>query len=281
MTQDAQLIRKVNGIATSDGAGVKLTRIIGQPLLQNLDPFLMLDEFGSEQAADYLAGFPSHPHRGFQTVTYMLNGRMRHRDSNGNDGVIEAGGIQWMNAGKGIIHEEMPEQSEGLLRGFQLWVNLPASHKLSEPQYQDIQPHDVPEFSISSSLNCRLLSGALGDKVGPVSRIDKALAQPFFADFEATEVGQAELELALNYQYFLYVYEGQLNIDDKVLRKGELGVLSAASGITLRFSDDARWILVGGAPLREPVAQYGPFVMNSQSEIEQAVRDYQAGVLTH
>lgn len=281
MNQSAQLIRKVKGIATSDGAGVKLTRIIGQPLLQNLDPFLMLDEFGSEQAADYLAGFPSHPHRGFQTVTYMLNGRMRHRDSNGNDGVIEAGGIQWMNAGKGIIHEEMPEQSEGLLRGFQLWVNLPSSHKLSEPQYQDIQPDDVPEFSMSSSLNCRLLSGSLRDKVGPVGRIDKALAQPFFADFEATEVGQAELQLALNYQYFLYVYEGQLIIDDKVLLKGELGVLSAASGITLRFSDHARWILVGGAPLTEPVAQYGPFVMNSQSEIEQAVRDYQAGVLTH
>lgn len=280
MKTAATIVNKVRGAATSDGAGVKLTRIIGQPQLKNLDPFLMLDEFGSNNADDYIAGFPSHPHRGFQTVTYMLEGKMRHRDSEGNDGLIESGGIQWMNAGKGIIHEEMPEQTEGVMRGFQLWVNLPSSHKLSKPDYQDIPAREVPTIVIDESLKIKLLSGELENTTGPVTSIDGSIPTPFFADFSVLKEVTHTQYLNKSYQYFLYVYEGQLAIGIDYVKQGELVVLSKSDELEVVAQPDARWILVGGKPINEPIVQYGPFVMNTPDEIEQALKDYQNGVLT-
>lgn len=271
----------VQGMPAQDGAGVKLSRVIGQPLLQNLDPFLMLDEFGSNDANDYLPGFPPHPHRGFQTVTYMLNGKMRHRDSVGNDGVIESGGIQWMNAGKGIIHEEMPEQESGVLRGFQLWVNLPASEKMSTPDYQDIKKDAVPELALEDGVSLKLLSGEYNGQKGPVENPNSQRPVPFFADFAGRVPVKTNIPLRADYQYFVYVYEGSLRIDDRAVSQGVLAVLNTADVLELEVTEsDSQWILVGGSPIGEPIVQYGPFVMNTEQEIQTAITEYQAGTLT-
>lgn len=266
---------------TSDGAGVSLTRIIGQPDLPRLDPFLMLDFFGSDNPGEYIAGFPPHPHRGFQTVTYMLAGKMRHKDSVGNEGVIDAGGIQWMNAGRGIIHEEMPEQEEGLLQGFQLWVNLPAKEKMSPPNYQDIQPDSVPNVQIQNA-SVKVLAGEVDGVKGPVKTTAVA---PTFLDIDLKS-GQCDIALKSNEAAFLYVYEGNITVgkgdqaQKTMLESGELGVLSQ-QGTRLSFSSEkgAKIIVVSGKPINEPIVQYGPFVMNSQQEIVQAFNDYQSGVL--
>ncbi|WP_100657155.1 pirin family protein [Alteromonas flava] len=277
----ATVSKTVYGMAAQDGAGVKLKRIIGQPGLQNLDPFLMLDEFGSDSSADYLPGFPPHPHRGFQTVTYMLTGKMRHRDSVGNDGVIESGGIQWMNAGRGIIHEEMPEQQEGLLRGFQLWVNLPAKNKMSAPDYQDIPAVDVPCWQRDDVVSVRLLSGNMDGRIGPVKTLSEDMAVPFFADFRTTIEHNTDIPLNPDYQYFVYVFEGDVSISQTPLKKGELGVLTKAGLLQIGSgSEGASFLLIGGQPLLEPIVQYGPFVMNTQQEIQQALWDYQNNQLT-
>ena len=277
----------VSGIATSDGAGVSLTRIIGQPDLPRLDPFLMLDFFGSNNPGEYIAGFPAHPHRGFQTVTYMLAGKMRHKDSVGNEGVIEAGGIQWMNAGKGIIHEEMPEQEEGLLQGFQLWVNLPASEKMSSPNYQDIKPNEVPEVSLPNA-TVKVLAGSVQGTCGPVKT---AAVSPSFYDVTLKQ-GDTEIQLEEGSSGFVYVYEGQCNTavnndangsrsdSNTTLKSGELGVLSnEGCSIVLSTDTQCKCIVVAGQPINEPVVQYGPFVMNTQQEIIKAFNDYQSGTL--
>ena len=271
----------VTGMPTSDGAGVSLTRIIGQPDLPRLDPFLMLDFFGSDNPGEYIAGFPPHPHRGFQTVTYMLAGKMRHKDSVGNEGVIDAGGIQWMNAGRGIIHEEMPEQEEGLLQGFQLWVNLPAIEKMSAPNYQDIQPDSVPMAHIQNA-DVKVLAGAIEGVQGPVKT---TAVSPTFLDV-ALKSGPSEIAMNSDESAFIYVYEGDVVINkgdqgnETFLEQGELGVLSQ-KGTQLCVSTDTecKFIVVSGKPINEPVVQYGPFVMNSQQEIVQAFNDYQSGVL--
>lgn len=271
----------VSGMATSDGAGVSLTRIIGQPDLTRLDPFLMLDFFGSDNPGEYIAGFPPHPHRGFQTVTYMLAGKMRHKDSVGNEGVIDAGGIQWMNAGRGIIHEEMPEQEEGLLQGFQLWVNLPAVDKMSAPNYQDIQPDSVPTVHSQDAV-IKVLAGEIDGVKGPVKT---TAVPPTFLDI-ALRSGSSEIDINSNEATFIYVYEGSLTVNkgnaskESVLRDGELGVLSK-TGTMLSVSTDkeSKFIMVSGKPINEPVVQYGPFVMNTQQEIVQAFNDYQSGSL--
>ena len=271
----------VTGMPTSDGAGVSLTRIIGQPDLPRLDPFLMLDFFGSDNPGEYIAGFPPHPHRGFQTVTYMLAGKMRHKDSVGNEGVIDAGGIQWMNAGRGIIHEEMPEQEEGLLQGFQLWVNLPAIEKMSAPNYQDIQPDSVPMAHIQNA-DVKVLAGAIEGVQGPVKT---TAVSPTFLDV-ALKSGPSEITMSSDESAFIYVYEGDVVINkgeqgnETILEQGELGVLSQ-KGTQLCVSTDTecKFIVVSGKPINEPVVQYGPFVMNSQQEIVQAFNDYQSGVL--
>ena len=271
----------VTGMPTSDGAGVSLTRIIGQPDLPRLDPFLMLDFFGSDNPGEYIAGFPPHPHRGFQTVTYMLAGKMRHKDSVGNEGVIEAGGIQWMNAGRGIIHEEMPEQEKGLLQGFQLWVNLPASEKMSAPNYQDIQPDNVPTVRVQDA-EVKVLAGEVNGVEGPVRTTAVA---PTFLDV-ALKSGSASIAVKTDEAAFIYVYEGRVIINkgaqstETIVSQGELGVLSH-HGKQLFVSSEAKckFIVVSGKPINEPVVQYGPFVMNTQQEIIQAFNDYQSGTL--
>lgn len=274
--KDRHIIKRVKGIATSDGAGVSLTRIIGQPSLPRLDPFLMLDFFGSDKPNEYLAGFPAHPHRGFQTVTYMLDGKMRHKDSVGNEGVIEAGGIQWMNAGKGIIHEEMPEQEDGLLRGFQLWVNLPSGEKMSAPNYQDIKPHDVNVVK-KDDMTVRVLAGSFEGCLGPVKT--DAVDSTFLDVHLSTRGAVFSQQLALDNTLFVYVYEGSVDNGDERLESGELGVFGEGESLTVTANEACRFIVVAGKPLNEPVVQYGPFVMNTEQEIMQAIKDYQAGVL--
>jgi redox-sensitive bicupin YhaK (pirin superfamily) len=274
------ITRRVRGIPTSDGAGVKLTRVIGQPKLDSLDPFLLLDEFGSEAATDYIAGFPEHPHRGFETVTYMLDGRMRHRDNHGNSGLLESGSVQWMTAGRGIVHSEMPEQEHGLMRGFQLWVNLAARDKMMAPRYQDIAPSKIPTAEPASGVKVRVVAGDMFGVRGPVDGI--AIA-PVYLDVALEPGAKLSVPLPENHSAFAYVFEGdavQVGADTLGLR--ELGVLSQGDAVELALADGAkpaRILLVAGRPLNEPVARYGPFVMNTKAEIAQAFEDFQAGRL--
>ncbi len=267
----------VQGMPASDGAGVKLKRVLGQPLLKRLDPFLMLDEFGSEDAQDYIAGFPAHPHRGFQTVTYMLNGKMGHKDSVGNEGVIEDGGLQWMNAGKGIIHEEMPKQTEGKMRGFQLWVNLPASEKMSEPGYEDIKSAQINETKLTKHAHARVLAGELNGVAGAVTT--KAV-QPQFYDIHVQQNDDIALSVDHEHNGFLYVYEGQIEFGKHTIKKGQLAVLDLVDTLAFSAAAQTKLIFISGKPIGEPVAQYGPFVMNTQAEINQAIQDYQQNRLT-
>lgn len=267
----------VSGMPTQDGAGVSLTRIIGQRALPNLDPFLMLDFFGSDKPDEYIAGFPPHPHRGFQTVTYMLKGKMRHRDSVGNEGIIEDGGIQWMNAGKGIIHEEMPQQTDGILKGFQLWVNLPAKDKLSAPGYQDIKPEQVEKVSLGQGIDAKVLAGELNGVCGPVNT---AQVKPLFIDLHWQSDASAEVPVPTGHSAFMYCYEGAVSISGQTLTAGKLAVLAEGDTVALSTTEAGKAILVAAAPIGEPVVQYGPFVMNTQAEIHQAINDYQQGRLT-
>ncbi len=270
--------RIVRGRPTSDGAGVKLTRVIGQPGLDMLDPFLMLDEFRSDSASDYIAGFPEHPHRGFETVTYMLAGRMRHGDNQGNSGLLTPGSVQWMTAGRGILHSEMPEQENGLMWGFQLWVNLPAKDKMTAPRYQDIAPEAIPETSPSSGVTVRVIAGSLNGVSGPVSGI---ATEPVYLDVRLEAGAKVKLPLPATHHGFAYVYEGQARVGDGAsaqLVRGDLGVLTAGTIVSVSAGDaPARLIVVAGKPLNEPVAKYGPFVMNTQQQIVQAVEDFRAG----
>ncbi len=272
--------RIVRGMATSDGAGVKLTRVIGQPALEILDPFLMLDEFRSDASSDYIAGFPSHPHRGFETVTYMLAGRMRHGDNQGNSGLLTAGSVQWMTAGRGIVHSEMPEQEAGLMQGFQLWVNLPAKDKMTAPRYQDIAPERIPEVQLAAGAKARVLVGEQRGVRGPVENV---ATDPLYLDVHLDVGATAEIEVPTTHNAFVYVYEGQAKIGDGAsseLLRGDLGVFTRG-GDKLRVSaignSAARLIVVAGRPLNEPVAKYGPFVMNTQQQIIEAVEDFRAG----
>ena len=274
MNQVTTIKQIVRGIPTQDGAGVTLTRIIGQPGLPRLDPFLMLDEFGSDQPQDYLAGFPEHPHRGFQTVTYMLAGKMEHRDSSGNTGLIETGGIQWMNAGKGIVHSEMPKQTEGLMRGFQLWVNLPSHEKMSEPNYQDIKAAQVPVVRDIAGLEVRVLVGEFKGTLGPVNA---QAVKPVFLDCRFSRDQSLSLPCEIEQVFFVYCYEGELTIGNQAFLKGQLAVLEPTTLISLTGSADSKCIIVGGRPINEPIVQYGPFVMNTEQEIRQAFDDYRQG----
>jgi len=271
------IVQRIQGMATQDGAGVALKRIIGQPALKNLDPFLLLDEFGSNEASDYIAGFPEHPHRGFQTVTYMLEGRMAHKDSAGNAGVIETGGLQWMNAGRGILHSEMPLQTEGLMRGFQLWVNLPSAHKMSEPGYQDIPASQIPVIESGAGIRVKVLAGEFEGTTGPVTT---AQVQPLMLDIGLTAGRQLTVPIPHGHNAFLQCFEGSVLIGDQPLAKGQLAVLSQGDILELQGKEDSRTLLVAGSPIGEPVVQYGPFVMNTEGEIRQALADYRAGTLT-
>jgi len=273
-----QVTRVVRGRPTSDGAGVKLTRVIGQPALDMLDPFLMLDEFRSDQADDYIAGFPEHPHRGFETVTYMLAGRMRHGDNQGNSGLLTAGSVQWMTAGRGILHSEMPEQEDGLMWGFQLWVNLPAKDKMTAPRYQDIAPERIPEVELAPGVSVRVIAGEAGGVKGPVEAEATAAV---YLDLRLAAGASIEVPLPQGHNAFAYVFEGQARIGDgptSDLLRGDLGVLGGGDRVRIAAPQAAaRLIVVAGKPFNEPVAKYGPFVMNTQQQIVQAVEDFRAG----
>ena len=275
ITTSRRVARVIRGIPTSDGAGVKLTRVIGQRDLDTLDPFLLLDEFRSDSASDYIGGFPNHPHRGFETVTYMLAGRMRHGDNQGNSGLLTPGSVQWMTAGRGIVHSEMPEQENGLMWGFQLWVNLPARDKMTAPRYQDIAPERVPLVDAGDGAKVRVLAGRFGDTEGPVSGV---AVDPTYLDIELAAGARIHVPVPSTHNAFAYVYGGAASIGSGRIERGELAVLERdGEDVLISAAEPTRLILVAGKPLNEPVAKYGPFVMNTQEQIAQAVRDYQAG----
>jgi redox-sensitive bicupin YhaK (pirin superfamily) len=270
-----KVLQVLGGQPTTDGAGVKLTRVIGSHQCPQIDPFLLLDEFCSDESADYIGGFPDHPHRGFETVSIMLDGAMRHEDSLGNSGHLRAGSVQWMTAGKGIVHSEMPEQVDGLLRGFQLWVNLPASQKMCEPRYQDIEPSEVPSVLIQKA-TIRIIAGTVEGVTGPVTGVSIA---PLLLDVRFSEQGTVSFETPVSHAGFVYCYEGTLQIGDKTLAAGEIGILSKGGQLTLSSALSGCGLVCAGKPLNEPIVRWGPFVMNTDEEIRQAVTDYRSGSL--
>jgi quercetin 2,3-dioxygenase len=280
LTQPREVERLVAGQPTSDGAGVKLNRVLTQNLQRRLDPFLMLDAFGTDNPDDYIAGFPDHPHRGFETITYMLNGRMRHRDSAGHEGLISDGGVQWMTAGRGVIHSETPEQNAGRMAGFQLWLNLPAKDKMREPWYRDIASAEVPEFE-RDGVKVRVIAGTSHGVDGAVQR---DATEPLYLDLHLAPGARFEQPLPPTFNAFVYVYDGALKFDSGCLQPaGRMAILAntpGSDGVRLQAGEaPTRALLIAGKPLGEPIAQYGPFVMNTEAELVQAVRDFQAGRL--
>lgn len=280
------LQRVIAAIPTSDGAGVKLQRSLGQSNWARLDPFLMLDHFSTDNPNDYIAGFPSHPHRGFETVTYMLDGHMRHQDHLGNTGDLKAGGVQWMSAGRGIIHSEMPQQEAGRMRGFQLWINLPAKEKMKPAGYRDIQAADIPVVDLPDGGRVKVIAGTLatesGSTPGPIQGLS---TDPLYFDVELPPGATFRHPLPAGYHAFVYPFEGSVAIGPdgarKILATHHAGILSDGDAVELTGGPEGgRVILLAGRPLLEPIVQYGPFVMNTREEIEQAVRDYQSGTLT-
>lgn len=277
VTQPRSVERVVAGQPTSDGAGVKLTRVLTQPLQRRLDPFLMLDAFGSDQAGDYIAGFPDHPHRGFETISYMIAGRMRHRDSAGHEGLLENGGVQWMTAGSGVIHSEMPEQEHGVMEGFQLWLNLPASEKMRKPWYRDITAADLPRFTTADGVAVTVIAGESHGVGGAVAREG---TQPFYLDVHMPHGTSFAQALPPGHNAFVYVYRGAVSIGGQTVPSQRMAILkndATSDGVVVEAAQDARLLLIAGRPLQEPIAQHGPFVMNTQDEIFQAVRDFQSG----
>ena len=274
----------IPSIPTSDGAGVKLRRSIGSQRGLYLDPFLMLDEFGTDQPGDYIAGFPAHPHRGFETVTYMLDGRMQHRDQLGNVGDLGPGGVQWMTAGRGVIHSEMPLQESGRMRGFQLWINLPSQEKMKPAGYRDIPASEIPSAALPGGGSIKVIAGTaeVGEQriSGPINSPSQPLSTaPLYFDIELPAGASFEQPIPAGHNAFLYGYEGSVEIDGKRL-PGQAALVLDTAGQRLRVTagaEGARLLLLAGKPLREPVVQYGPFVMNTREEIEQALRDYQSG----
>lgn len=270
-----QVMGIVPGVDAQDGAGVKLKRSLGGPRLQHFDPFLLLDEFRSDQAGDYIAGFPDHPHRGFETVTYMLAGKMRHRDNQGNSGLLESGGAQWMTAGRGIVHSEMPEQEDGLMWGFQLWVNLPSASKMTAPRYQDIDPKDIPQADLPNGGTVRVVAGEAAGVTGPVSDI---AVKPLYLDVTLPAGASFEQVLPEDHNAFVYVFGGDLKIGETTAQLSDMALLTGGDLVKAEAgAEGARFLLIAGEPIGEPVARYGPFVMNTKDEIMQAFQDYQSG----
>ena len=268
--------QQINAVAVSEGAGVTVHRTIGTPALKNLDPFLMFDHFGSDDPQEYLAGFPDHPHRGFVTLTYMLDGHMEHRDSMGNCGDLRAGGAQWMKAASGVIHSEMPKQTDGLMRGFQLWINLPAVEKMSDPAYQEFSPNAIPEVS-GAGIRVRVLAGAYSGQRGVINDPYSDLQ---YLDVALESNVEFQWSLASVYRAFVCVYQGDARLANSVLPRHSLSVLGDGDRVQLKAgAEGVRFVLVAGRPIGEPIAQYGPFVMNTRDEIEQAMRDYRDGSL--
>lgn len=272
----------IPAIDTSDGAGVQLKRSVGQRQSVRVDPFLMLDAFNSDNADDYIAGFPAHPHRGFETVTYMLNGSMIHRDHMGNEGELNPGGVQWMTAGRGVIHEERPQRSEGLMRGFQLWVNLPASEKMKPAHYQNIEPEQVPDVQLSSGGRVRVIAGQLELEdhtvMGPVTGV---VAEPVYLDVRLQAGGVFSHSVPESHNLFIYPYEGTLTVDGRSISTDQAVILHNGDQVKVTAGQSGTsFLLLAGKPINEPIAQYGPFVMNTMEEIDQALEDYREGRLT-
>lgn len=266
----------VQGVQTSDGAGVKLTRVLTQSLQRRLDPFLMLDAFRNDNPEDYIGGFPDHPHRGFETITYMIAGRMRHRDSAGNEGLLSPGGVQWMTAGSGLIHSELPEQEDGLMEGFQLWLNLPAKHKMTKPSYRDISPENIPEYHTALGVCVRVIAGHSDQTAGAVQRPD---TEPLILDVHLPADGAFEALIPAGHHAFIYAYRGEVWIRDQAVTDRHMAILSdnGADRLKLESKVASKCLIVAGKPLNQPIAQYGPFVMNTDDEIQQTLRDYRAG----
>ena len=275
LIQSRRVERLIRGVATSDGAGVKLTRVLTQDLQRRLDPFLMLDAFRNENPDDYIGGFPDHPHRGFETVTYMIAGRMRHRDSAGNQGLLGPGGVQWMTAGSGLIHSELPEQDQGLMEGFQLWLNLPAARKMTAPSYRDIPSASIPEIESDDGVRVRIIAGESAQVTGSVQRPD---TEPLFLDIHMPAGSQFRQPLLPSHNAFVYAYRGDVSIEATGVPDRHMAILSnTGDGVIVQALQDSRVLLIAGRPLAEPIVQHGPFVMNTPEQIHQAVRDYQAG----
>jgi quercetin 2,3-dioxygenase len=281
------LQRVIEGLATSDGAGVKLRRSLGQGQGSRLDPFLMLDEFSSDNPGDYIAGFPPHPHRGFETVTYMLDGHMRHEDHLGNVGELKSGSVQWMTAGRGIVHSEMPQQEEGRMRGFQLWINLPATEKMKPAGYRDIPASEIPTVALPGGGQAKVIAGTLDiDGLTPVAGPIQGLStEPLYFDIRLPAGATFSHPVASGHNVFVYAYEGKLKIGSeevsRALKTQSAGILSPGDRIDVTADGgDARFLVLAGRPLREPVVQYGPFVMNTVEEVEQAISDFQSGKFT-
>ena len=273
-----ELVQVTPGIPASDGDGVRLTRIIGSPEINMIDPFLLLDAFESDEPTDYIGGFPDHPHRGFETVTYLLAGRMRHKDNAGHEGVIEPGGVQWMTAGRGIVHSEMPEQENGLLQGFQLWVNLPSTDKMTAPGYQEFPADEIPVETLEGGGSIKVISGETdGGTIGPVVR---DTVTPLYLDVSLTKNAQYTQRVPETHGGFFYVIEGSVRIgaERRELPTRSLGILGAGDRVEVSTGDtESRFLLIAGRQLNEPVARGGPFVMNTRQEVLQAFQDYQSG----
>ena len=269
---------------TSDGAGVKIKRNVAQGNLREYDPFLMLDEIASDDAADYIAGFPEHPHRGFETVTYMLEGSMLHRDHLGNEGHLETGGVQWMTAGRGVLHSEMPQQDNGLMHGFQLWINLPASEKMKPAAYQEFDAKEIPEVNLSEQSLLRVVAGDYeheGEKVtGPIKGIS---TEPVFYDLRLAAGEAFETQIASDRNIIVYVVKGAVSIQDMERSVPEKHLIRLTGGEALKITaeSDALMLIIAGKPIGEPIVNYGPFVMNTKEEIEQAMMDYRTGALVN
>ena len=277
--QPRRVERLIVGHPTSDGAGVKLTRVLTQDLQRRLDPFLMLDAFGSENPDDYIAGFPNHPHRGFETVTYMIAGRMLHRDSAGHEGLLQNGDVQWMTAGSGLIHSEIPQQEAGVMEGFQLWLNLPARDKMNPPWYRDIPQAELPRFTTAEGVAVTVIAGASHGVTGAVTREATA---PTYLDLHLPAGTRFEQALPASHNAFVYVYRGAVSLGGQAVPVQRMAILAnepGADGVRIEASEDARVLLIAGQPLGEPIAQYGPFVMNTEAEIYQAIQDFRSGKL--
>ncbi len=282
--QKRPLMRVLDSQPVTDGDGVRIRRSIAQGGLQSFDPFLLLDEIASDDAADYIGGFPEHPHRGFETVTYMLEGSMLHRDHLGNEGLLVSGGVQWMTAGRGVVHSEMPQQESGRLHGFQIWVNLPAAEKMNPPSYREYRPEQIPLAQLGGGSSARVIAGtlAVGNDavVGPVKDVS---TQPDYFDINLAPGAPLRLPIAGDKRLLLYVYQGGIAVasggDKRPLSQQQLGVAGAGEVVEIEALENSRLLLLAAKPIGEPVVNWGPFVMNTREEIEQAISDYRSGRL--
>ncbi len=279
VTRTRNVEQLIAGQETSDGAGVKLTRVLTNNLQRRLDPFLMLDAFGSDNPNDYIAGFPDHPHRGFETVTYMIAGRMLHRDSAGHEGLLQNGGVQWMTAGRGVIHSEIPQQEEGVMEGFQLWLNLHSSEKMKQPWYRDFQHGELPKLVTADGVAVTVIAGESDGVAGAVTR---DITAPLYLDVHLPAGSRFAQKLPPGHNAFIYVYRGEATIADKTVPLKRMAILANdpnSDGVIIDADVDSKLLLIAGKPLHEPIVQYGPFVMNSEAEIYQALSDFRAGTL--